>query len=276
MRVKEAAIRVGMIAILILQPTLCVPAEGLQDTAETKAVRALADRFTERVEESLDVSALYEEFFIPDFAERYVRDQLDSAEEKGNQRDEVMFISGLLYSKRLHTEAKPEDWRRFSFAAWNFFFITMVSGLNSIADDVLKGADPDPDKFLKSIPPAVVGHFEGHPILKNLIQKKDANRAILNAAEMRDVTAMLEQGAKLWKEAKGDSNIRFSPQSRQVIEMMRQEGMLSVTKMVSSRKFFGYPEKTRYYLVRTSFGLSLIVIGANEGFKVAWIASVGY
>jgi len=276
MRVKEAAIRVGMIAILILQPILCVQAEGLQDTAGTKAVRDLADRFTERVEETMDVSALYEEFLVRDFAERYVMDQLDSENSNGNQRDEVMFLSGLLYSKRLHAEAKPEEWRRFSFAAWNFFFVTMVSGLNTMADDLLSGRDPDPDKFLKSIPPGVVRHFEGHPILKNLIQKKDANRAILNAAEMRDVTAMLEQGVKLWKEAKSDSPIRFSPQSRQVIEIMRREGMLSVTEIVSSRKFFGYPEKTRYYVARTSFGLSLIVIGTNEGFRLHWISTLPY
>jgi len=237
--------------------------------AESQGAQEVANLFIKRLEETADLSRLFSELYAGDFIERYITQQQKSLARDQRASEALFFAPGLEYAPQLLRQATPDEWKRFYVATYNFIYSGFVIGMNRSAKDLLSGKEPS-SQILKDIyPPKVVKLLGQHPILKNFIEMKERSKPVGTVEEMRSIITTLEQATTLLR---GEANKRYelTDDSKRLIELLKQSGMLEASVGVTDEEFFGYPRGTRVLYVPTPFMLQLTIVNTDGKYKIVW------
>jgi hypothetical protein len=236
---------------------------------ESKSAKDVANLFTLRLEETADFAQLSEELYVSDFIERYINHQKNLMKMHGASGS-IFFAPGLEYAPQLLEEASTDEWKRFYVATSNLLYFGIVTVMNRSAKDLLRGKTPD-DKMLKDIyPPKVTTLFAQHPLLSNLIERKETPKPIRTREEMHSIIATLEQAITLLRSEKAKKPYQLTDDARKLIEMLTQKGMPETAIETESGEFFGYLQGTTIWSIPTPLMFQLIIVNAGGKYKIVW------
>lgn len=276
---------------LFFFPRIVPRVEDQPTQIEIRQARQTAYLFLRRLEETGDFARVIDELFVEDFIERYVQEQRREVEESGSSGN-FAFAAGIECKRDLLDQATADDWRRLYIATYNFFYHTFVLGLNAEADNLLSGREPDDDVFENLIPQNVFALFNNHPMLKNFLDtgskpkadepaeeseaktpdtpKEREPNVIKTPADIRGVTATLEEGLRLLLEEQGNRSLKLTDQAKRSLAEMEQTVQAKPAVEISEKEYSGYPPGTRIMVVPTSIFLELRLVEVNGRQKIIW------
>ncbi len=254
------------LAFLLLVCQLAFPQDSEKLTVEDKrAAQELSDAVTKSFDETGDITPVVNELFVSDFIERYL-----AAQKRKFEPDDarILFVSGIEYKYQLLDQAPKEDWKRFFILTRNFMNYGFNTTLNKISKYYLSKKTP-PDEVLDNLyPPEVVKLFDGHPILKDFIQRKGTNKPIGTPKELKSVNDTLEQALKLLSAKKNP----LSPDAKKVLKILAEkpdeEGNFAVD--IDDERY-GFPKETRLITFRAGLYYRFFAAKIGGAYKIVWL-----
>ena len=268
-----------MIAVLsavfvsgLLSEAVAQTKEEVVTAEEKKAAQDIADRFTDRLDETGDVDIVAKELFISDFVERFIQEEKNGESVNTEKARNIHFVPWLSYKTEMLDQASVAEWRQLYVSLFNFSQYGLVVSSNKWSKDILNQREPEIDEkdAMKIYPQNVMGVLDAHPILRNLVIKKDSSNMIKSFSEFRSVNVTLAEAIRLLRLANKDKPLRLNPDSRKVqklfAEKIRQE--LGPTLDVEDKAHFGFPAKTRFVYVWASVGVRIMITKVGNDYKI--------
>lgn len=246
------------------------PTQGHLTPAESQGVQEVISLFMKRLEETADLSLLFDDLYVADFIQRYVKQQQANALKDKARFNTILFVSGLEYKAELLARASHNDWRRLYVASYNLLYYGLAAGLNRMAKDLLSGKQPDVEALKDIYPQKVVKLLDQHPILNNLLIKKEKAKPISTLEEMQSVIATLEQVMALLREGENKKPLFLTDELKRLFELLRQPDLAQISVEITDGEFFGYPRGTRIFYAQTPIMLQLIIVKADGKYKIVW------
>jgi hypothetical protein len=240
---------------------------------EKKAANEIADRFIARLDDTGNIEPLTKELFVSDFMLRFVKEKKRELLAKQELKDRMFFTSGIEYDASLLDMATDDDWKRLYCGTFNHLYYGYAVTQNALAKSLLSGKELDDtlDKVLENIyPPGVLKLFDANPILRNFIKKKDNSRPIRTVEELRSVNDALEQGVKLLRTDKRARQMKMTPDSKRVLEVMKNKmhDELGPTLEIADSDEYGFSKGTRILLIRASAAFQLMIVRVGGEYKI--------
>jgi soluble cytochrome b562 len=218
-----------------------------QPTAdEQREARAVANAFSQRLQETKDFAVVMKEFYRKDFIDRYINEETKLANEEQTAKKYRLFLPGLEYDTKLLTQASHEDWQRFYVAGQNFLYLGLVNAITKLSPEQFSKAEFEATDLYSQ---DVIDLLEKNPNFAGFIEKKNkSSKPISTVDEMRNAIVTLEKAGSMIREQQA----KFSAeQSKHYKEMINLIAFVMARKMSTSLEIadksnsYGLPEGTR-------------------------------